>query len=321
MKNKVTILGAGAWGTALAINAAKLEREVLLYTLPLEQVEEINHAHTNKLYFPDIILPSNIVATNDVQKAIDFTDFIMLVIPVQNIRSFLENSKNCNWHNKTIIICSKGIENGSCKLVSEIIAEYLDNEIIVLSGPNFATEIALGMSTATTLAGNNHNLLISAKNLIETKEFKCETSEDIIGTQLFAAFKNVLAVGCGMARGLDLGDNFAAHLFKQGVNELIEIVIKCGGKRETIFTSAGLGDLCLTCNNQQSRNFRFGVAIGSGNLSLNHIEDFSLLAEGYKTSETLEKLFNKISFESIVFSKIHAILYKNISPKSILEIV
>ena len=261
----IAIIGAGGWGTALAMVARRAGRNVVLQAHEPEVADAINGSHENSLFLPGVALDPEIRATNDPAEAAVDTDVVLLVVPTQFLRAVLTGLSGNLPSGVPVVICAKGIEQETLALMSEICEEVVPQApVAVLSGPTFAAEVALDRPTAVTLASADKALGIGLSEALGTSRFRIYRSDDIVGAQVGGAVKNVLAIGCGIVEGRGLGDNAKAALITRGLAEIVRLGLAKGAKAETLMGLSGIGDLVLTCNAMQSRNFSLGVALGQG---------------------------------------------------------
>lgn len=319
----LTILGTGSWGTALAQTFSVNFENVLLWGINKEVVDTINTQNKNTKYFSEIILNKNIKATLSLEEAISFSKIIIIAIPTQAIRETLRKISISFLKNKIFISASKGIEISSLKLISQIIKEetYLPEEnIFVLSGPSFAKEVALGLPTAVTLAGD----LKKAEELqmfLNTENFRTYITDDIKGVEVGGAVKNVIAIATGISDGLCLGNNARAGLITRGLYEMTKVATFFGGRKETLYGLSGMGDLVLTATGDLSRNRKFGNLIGQG-ISINQaLKKVRQVVEGYKTVKALKKLVLEKNIELPITDAVYSVLYENLSPKEAVKIL
>ena len=287
----IGIIGAGAWGTALATAVRRAGPEVILQAHETEVAEAINMARENTSFLPGIRLDDGIRATTDVAEAID-TDAVLLVAPAQFLRSVCETAKP-HWKPGTpAIICAKGIEQNTFKLMSDVVSEVLDvaAPIAVLSGPTFAIEVARDMPTALTLACADEALGQSLSASLSSRCFRTYYSHDVIGAQLGGAVKNVLAIACGIVEGRAMGDNARAALVTRGLAEIARLGRVLGADEHTLMGLSGLGDLTLTCNAMQSRNFSLGVQLGQGRGLADILAERKAVTEGVFTAAAVTEL-------------------------------
>ena len=281
--NKVSIIGAGAWGTALALCAFRAEYEVTLWSISLDEVETINQRHENVYRLPGIALDPSLHATINPQETAA-ADMVILAPPAQFMRSICETFRDVFPSHIPFIIASKGIEGGTSLLMSEVIGEYFpQNPLLVLSGPSFASDVAKKLPTAVALAARNLALSQKIASLLSSPYFRLYASEDMIGTQVGGACKNIIAIACGIIEGRELGDNARAALITRGLAEMARLGCAMGGKIETFLGLSGVGDITLTSLSSQSRNKSFGLALGCGTLLDELLSNKKTLVEGFYT--------------------------------------
>lgn len=324
MKNtysKIGIIGAGAWGSAIAIATASSEKEIILWAKEKEVVESILSHRENKSFLPSIKFPNNIYPTNQLSD-ISKCDLIFIVCPAQFTNSICNGIKDIIKNNIPIISCSKGIEKDTLLLQSEIIEKnFPKNPIMVLSGPSFASEVALGMSASLNLASIDKELAILVKKVFEKSKLSIHIIDDIIGSQIGGIVKNVIAIGCGIAEGMKLGSNIHASLVTQGIKEAAILSESKGGIRETLLDFAGIGDMVLTCSSAESRNFTFGLHIGQGIKAQDLINQSQKVVEGFASSKPLLDLAKKLNLNLPLCEKIYNILHNDSIPESVTDII
>jgi glycerol-3-phosphate dehydrogenase (NAD(P)+) len=319
----LSIIGLGSWGTALAQVLSSNFENIIIYGRDENLVKTVNEKHVNEKYLPDIKLSKKIIATTDVEEAITNSQIIIIAIPAQKIRRFLNSLENKNFKEKIVISASKGIDIESLKLVSQIINENLNIEeenIFVLSGPSFAKEVAIGLPTAVTLAGE----ICKGKQIqkiLSTKSLRLYITEDVAGVEIAGAVKNVISIATGISDGLNLGNNARAALITRGLYETIKIVNIYQGKTETLFGLAGVGDLVLTTTGELSRNRRFGFLIGKGYTTEKALKEIGQVVEGIETVKALKKLKDKFNLELPISETVYKILYEGLEPKSAISLL
>ena len=283
----IGIIGAGAWGTGLAMLARRAGRDTVLWALEAEVAEAVNGSHENSVYLPGAALDSGIAATTDLAVAAD-ADALLLAVPAQFVRATCERLAGVCAQGIPIVICAKGIEQESGALPSEIVAEVLPRApLAVLSGPTFAAEVARDLPTAVTLACADREVGKTLSESLGTPCFRIYLSSDLIGAQIGGAAKNVLAIACGIVEGRGLGDNARAALITRGLAEVNRLGGAKGARLETLMGLSGLGDLVLTCNAMQSRNFSLGVAMGKGEALEDILGKRRSVAEGVFTASSV----------------------------------
>lgn len=300
----ITVIGGGAWGSALAAVARRAGRDVSLWAREAAIVEAINRTGRNPAYLGDIALPAGIAATSDSREALAGARLILAAIPAQQMRNALSGLAPDIDTGADIVICAKGIERTTGKLMSEVISDVLpENGVAALSGPSFATDVSRGLPTAVTVAAGD---IAKARNLAEQLSgptFRCYSTSDLTGVEIGGSLKNVLAIAAGAVDGAGLGASAIAALVTRGFVELRRIGAAFGARPETLMGLSGLGDLILTCGSGQSRNYSYGLALGKGE-SL----DGRPLAEGVPTAGTAARLAREKGIEAPIIEATAALL-------------
>lgn len=287
---RVGVVGAGAWGTALAITAARAGSEVTLWAREPEVVASINGRGENEMFLPGIKLPDTLHAVNDLE-AMLAQDALLMVAPAQYVGSTCKGLASAGLDDSLpIVICSKGIEQDSLKLMSEVVAEHFPNPLAILSGPTFAIEVAKGLPASVTLACVDASLGQKIAQLVVHPRFSVHHSDDMIGPQICGAMKNVIAIACGIVEGKGLGESAKAALITEGLAEISQLCVAKGGKPETAMGLCGLGDLILTCNSHTSRNMSLGYALGQGKTLADILSERVSVAEGVASSNAVAGL-------------------------------
>lgn len=301
---RLLVVGGGAWGTALAASARRAGRDVVLWAREPEVVDAINRAHENSLFLPGVRLDPAIRATEALDEP---ADAILLVVPSQHLRSVAERlDARC-----PVLICAKGIEQKTLRLMTEVAAEAMPKaRFAVLSGPTFAAEVARGLPTAVTLAANDLSLGKAFITALGTRTFRPYLSDDPIGAEIGGAVKNVLAIACGIVVGRKLGDNARAALVTRGLAEMVRLAVAKGGRAETLMGLSGLGDLVLTCTALQSRNFSLGVALGEGKRLADILASRRSIAEGVDSAASVTALARRLGVEMPIAAAVDAILHR-----------
>ncbi|QTD54482.1 NAD(P)H-dependent glycerol-3-phosphate dehydrogenase [Parasphingorhabdus cellanae] len=283
---KIGVVGAGAWGTALAQTLSEGQDELLLWARETEVVAQINAEHENQAFLPGYPMRSNIRATQDLGELAN-CEALLIVTPAQHLRASLKALPDTG---ATLILCSKGIEEATQQLMSDVVQEVRpDNDLAVLSGPTFAHEVAQGLPTALTLACNSEDTWQNLYPLIAKPTFRPYFSDDIVGAEIGGAVKNVLAIGCGVVEGAGLGQNARASIIGRGFAEMLRYGAARGAQTETLSGLCGLGDLVLTCSSTSSRNFSLGKGLGEGQSAKNLLANRATVAEGASTAPVLQK--------------------------------
>ena len=305
---RVGVMGGGAWGTALAQVCARAGREVILWAREPDVVETINARHENVSFLAGIPLEPQIRATGQLSDLAG-ADLVLAVPPAQHMRSTLLAFAPHARPGLPVLLCSKGVEQGSLKLMTEVLAETLPEAApAVLSGPSFAGEVARGLPTAVTLACPDMAQAEQLAEAIATPMFRPYFATDMIGAEAGGAVKNVLAIACGIVEGRGLGRSAHAALITRGFSELTRLAIALGGEAETVAGLCGLGDLVLTCSSPQSRNMSVGLALGKG-LTLEEALTGKLsVAEGVASAPAVRDLARKLGVETPICEAVAAIL-------------
>ena len=308
---KVGVIGAGAWGTALAVTARRAGRDVVIQAHEEDVADTINQAHENKHFLPGVQLDKDIRATTDLSE-IAACDAVLLAMPAQFLRAVTGEMAALWRANVPAVICAKGIEQKTGALLSEIATQTLPGvTLAVLSGPTFAVEVAMGLPTAVTLASKDSDTVAALSKAISTPTFRAYRSDDIIGVELGGAIKNVLAIGCGIIEGRKLGDNARAAFITRGLAEIARMAAAKGADPGTMLGLSGLGDLTLTCNAMQSRNFSLGVALGKGQALDDILAKRSSVAEGVFTASSAVQLAKALNVETPLCKAMDSILNNN----------
>lgn len=302
---KIGVLGGGAWGTALAQVAARGGEPVTLWAREDDVVTSVNSAHENALFLPGVPLSPAIHATSDLAELAD-CDALLVVVPAQFLRSVLAQLPAGN---RPLVLCAKGIEAGTQKLVAEIARElHPEAPVAVLSGPTFAHEVAEGLPTAVTLACEDDALRDALAERLGGATFRTYASSDVTGAEIGGAVKNVIAIACGVVEGAGLGLNARAAMIARGFAEMTRFGVARGGRPETLAGLSGLGDLVLTCSSTNSRNFSLGVGLGQGKAAAELLADRRTVAEGAATAPVLREAARAAGVEMPVTEAVCALL-------------
>lgn len=310
---KLSVIGAGGWGTALAIAANRAGSRATLWARNEGLCESIKETRTNTPYLPEIFVDPDIEITCDLEDIRD-SDFIILAVPAQNMRAVCISLADVLPPETPLAIASKGIERGSLSLMHEVLADTLPkNPLLILSGPNFATEVARGLPTATTVACRHDALANQFIYAIGGKFFRPYYTDDIISTQVGGAVKNVIAIACGVAIGMGYGENARAALMTRGLAEMMRLSEALGGRRENLMGLSGMGDLVLTCSSTQSRNFSYGyrLASNSNEAEIDGLQAKGALAEGAVTAESVALLSEQLSVPMPLCNAVSRIIHKS----------
>ena len=307
----IGVMGGGAWGTTVAKLLSDKNSNVLLWAKETQVKKDIEKTRINKTYLNKIKLNKSLKITNQLEDLSEL-DILFVVIPTQYIQATLKPLKKIIKRNCILVNCAKGIDIRSTSLISEIINKTLpSNRLAIMSGPNFALEIALGKPTATLIAAQKISDAKYIANLISSKTFRPYLSNDIIGAQICGAMKNVYAIGCGIIVGKNFGENAVASVIARSFAEIKSVGKKLGAQPETLSGLSGLGDLFLTCSSKKSRNFSLGFDLAKGKKLENLLRSKKTIAEGAYTVKAIKKLGKKLKLSLPLNDAIYKILYQN----------
>ncbi|MCM8787524.1 MAG: NAD(P)-dependent glycerol-3-phosphate dehydrogenase [Candidatus Omnitrophica bacterium] len=320
MREKISILGAGSWGTTLAVMLSKKENlEVILWSPFAKQIEEIRKNNENKIFLPSVPIPPQLILTSNLNEAL-MSNIIMFAIPVEYLRENIRKIKQTkiNLKNKIFLSLIKGIEIESLKRPTQIIKEELkikDAQIAVLSGPTIAKEVALGMPAVATIASKSLVVASKLQNIFKDTPLRIYTHKDVAGIETAGALKNIIAIACGISDGLGLGTNTKSALICRGLKEIIRFAKVFGIKKDVFFGISGIGDLCTTCFSKFSRNRTVGEEIGKGKTLKQTLQNMKMVAEGVNTTKAVYNLAKKYKIDMPITAEVYKILYLNKSPK------
>ena len=312
----VTVLGAGSWGTALAIHLARAGLDIRLWGNEPDHMERLQLQRCNQEFLPDIAFPESLQVHADLARALDATGWVLLAIPSYAFRAFLNAHSNMFGAGLPVAWASKGLEEGTGNLLHRVVKEELAqcDQFAVISGPTFAREVAQNMPTAITVASESELLAIEISRYLHHGNFRAYTCDDVVGVELGGALKNVLAIASGIADGLGFGANARAALITRGLAELMRLGEAMGGHKETFMGLSGIGDLVLTCTDNQSRNRRMGLKLAEG-LSKEAIrEQIGQEIEGVRAAREAMRLSEQYRVELPIMEQVYRVLYENLSP-------
>lgn len=315
---KIAIIGAGAFGTAMAITAARAGNDVVLWAHDPDVARAIRETGENPDYLPGLALGSRVQATDDLAEATAFSDTILMVTPSHYYREVLARARDHAGGALNVISGTKGIENDSLQRMSEITAEVLGDKLrafATLSGPTFALEVARGDPTAAVVASSDVAFAQDVQNALSSSTFRLYHSEDVVGVELSGSLKNVVAIAAGVLDGLGLGFNTNAALITRGLREMTRLGLVLGGRIETFAGLAGMGDLVLTCTGALSRNRTVGVQLGQGKTLDDILRDAKFVAEGVKTSKSAKQLAERHRIEMPITDQMFRVLYEGESAR------
>jgi len=313
----VSVLGGGAWGTALAVAAAEADesQNILLWAREEEVVADINSRHINGPFLNGVTLPDRIHATADLSD-LSRTDLLIMVPPAQHLRTVLSAALPYLKPNCILAICSKGIEASSGKLLSDVVAEIAaQRPVAILSGPTFAIEVAKGLPCALTVASQSAAVSEALIGRLGRASFRLYASTDVVGAQIGGAVKNVLAIAAGIVHGMALGDNARAALITRGLAEIMRFGAAHGADTATLAGLSGLGDLLLTCSSLQSRNMSLGYELGSGKSFADIMATRTTVAEGAHSVTIVAKLAQQLNIDMPITHAVNAIVHQGADAK------
>ena len=317
---KFSIIGAGSFGTAMAIVASRCGNDVLLWAHDAKVAEGIQRERKNPTYLAGFSLEAR--ATHSIEEAAEFSETIFMVVPSHHYRRVLSDLKPHLKRDVKVISGTKGIETETLDRMSEITSSVLGDGLrgfAVLSGPTFALETARGDPTAAVVASNDRGLSEEVQRALSGTTFRVYNSSDVVGVELAGSLKNVIAIAAGVVEGLALGSNTNAALITRGLHEISKLGVTLGGRPETFAGLAGMGDLVLTCTGALSRNRSVGVALGRGQRLSEILDDARFVAEGVKTAKAARDLAERHHIEMPITAEMYRVLYENESPKQAIQ--
>ena len=316
----IAIIGAGSWGTALALVLARNGHHVDLWCFDPAQAQRMQENGENTDFLPGIPLPANIHVSTDLAAITKKHSNIMMVVPSHVFRATLLNMEPHLRADARIAWATKGVEAETHELFSKVVRDEIgDVPMAVLAGPSFAKEVAQDMPTAVCVSGNNLEFEEFIIQLFHQGHFRVYQNTDMVGMQLCGAMKNVIAIAAGVLSGLKLGANTHAALITRGIAEMTRLVVAMGGQVETVYGLVGLGDLVLTCGDDLSRNRRFGKAIGEGKTCEEAIKQVKQVVEGYYNTKQVQTLAQDHKIEMPIISKVYQVLFEGLAPQQAIK--
>lgn len=316
---KITILGGGSWGTALGILLGKKGFKVTIFEYLRENVELIERLKENIKFLPGVKIPNNVHFTYKLDEAFGEIDAIILALPSHTVSDVLETASKILKGEPLFLIATKGMETSTLKRMSEVVGShlpYLEEEVVVLSGPSFAYEVSRDIPTAVVVASKVKEKAELAQSLLMTSNFRVYTNSDVIGVELGGSLKNVIAIACGISDGLGFGDNTKAALMTRGLAEIMRLGVAQGARPETFAGLSGMGDMIVTCTSRHSRNRHLGEMIGGGKRLEEALKEMIMVAEGVKTSEAAVQLGKKLKVELPITEKVYQVLFEDEDPSN-----
>ncbi|WP_160721366.1 NAD(P)H-dependent glycerol-3-phosphate dehydrogenase [Bacillus sp. USDA818B3_A] len=324
-KTTIAVIGAGSWGTALAIVLADNDHEVRLWSHNEDQVKEINQSHTNKKYLPEIILPELIVGYASLSDALAGVDNIILAVPTKAIREVLGKIRAIQKTPLVITHVSKGIEPNTLLRITEIIQEEMPKEIlkdvVVLSGPSHAEEVSLRHPTTVAVSSENMEAAELIQDLFINQNFRVYTNSDVVGVEIGGALKNIIALAAGITDGLGYGDNAKAALMTRGLAEIARLGTKIGANPLTFSGLTGIGDLIVTCTSVHSRNWKAGNLLGKGKTLNEVLESMGMVVEGVRTTKAAYQLAQKYDVQMPITTALYNVLFNGKNAKDAVDVL
>jgi len=313
---RVSVIGAGGWGTALALILHSNAHEVLIWEFVPAYAEELRQKRENVKFLKGVKIPDNIEITNDLKRAIDFAEVVVLAVPSHVMRSLALNIKKLNYKKKIFVSVAKGIEQDTLKTMSAVVKQVLGPvQFAVLSGPSHAEEVGRQVPTTVVAASKKTGIAKKIQVLFSNNSFRVYSSTDIKGVELGGSLKNVIAIAAGVLDGLGLGDNTKAALITRGLAEMKRLGVRMGAKEDTFFGLSGIGDLVVTCESKHSRNRSVGDQLGQGKKIDEILKGMEMVAEGVKTAKSAHDLSKKYKVEMPITNEIYELIYSGKDPK------
>lgn len=317
LKVKISVLGAGGWGTTLAILLYRNGHSVTLWEYDKDYAETLKEYRENFYYLPKVKIPRQMHITSDAEEALHGKEILLFAVPTQYIRNSFEDIKGCDLTRSTIISASKGIEIGTYQLVSDVLADIFKvkkSKLACISGPSHAEEVSRRIPTTVTCAANDIKTASHLSKIFSNDYFRVYSNNDLVGTELAGALKNIIAIAAGISDGAGFGDNTKAALMTRGMREIMRLGMKLKAKKETFFGLAGIGDLIVTCSSKHSRNRYVGEQIGRGKKLGVVLKKMKMVAEGVPTTKSAYELSKRFGIELPITEVVYRILFKNTTP-------
>ncbi len=308
---KHTVIGAGSWGTALAMILSKRSDRVMLYTREIDQAEEIRSSRMNSAYLPKVELPEALEITTDLEEAVKGASTLVMAVPSQAYRSVAKAIAPYLTGDELLIDVAKGIELGTLMTMSQVTEDVLGKmRYVVLSGPSHAEEVAIGLPTTLVAASEHLADAEIVQDLFTTDCLRVYTNPDVIGVELGGSLKNIIALGAGISDGMGFGDNAKAALMTRGIVEITRLGVALGGKPETFQGLSGIGDLIVTCTSMHSRNRRCGILIGEGKPVAEAVETVGMVVEGFYTVTSAYELARSKGVEMPITEELYGVIHE-----------
>lgn len=318
---RVCVIGAGSWGTAIAAHLAGQGHEVRLWSHGQVVADGINAAHRNPRYLSDVALPETIAASCDLDWCLGDAASVVYVVPSKNLREIARASASSLAPDVPCAVLTKGIEPGTCAFMTQVVAQEIgtSERVGCLCGPNFAAEVVRGVPSAAVVASDDHDTALRLQALFHAPRFRTYVSDDPVGVETCAASKNVMAIACGIARGMGTGDNTAAMLMTRGLAEMGRLVAATGGDPVTCMGLAGMGDLVATCTSTHSRNYTFGVGFAKGEGVEAYMARTHMVVEGFYACDSIMQLATRAGVELPLVRSVHRVLYEGCTLEEVVD--
>ena len=309
---KISVIGSGGWGIALTILLHKNGHELTVWSFDKKEAEELKITRENKAKLANILLPEDIVVTDDLKEAVTDKDILVLAVPSKAVRSVSKSLKDIVKDNQIIVNVAKGLEEDTLATMTDIIEEELKGknpQVAVLSGPSHAEEVGKGIPTTCVVSAHNKELTLYLQNIFMNPAFRVYTSPDMLGVEVGGALKNVIALAAGIADGLNYGDNTKAALITRGINEMFEIAKFYNANPKTFMGLSGLGDIIVTCTSKHSRNRYVGEKLGQGQKIEDIVSHMNMVSEGAETIKALYKIIKENNLKAPIFTALYEVIY------------
>lgn len=317
---KICVLGAGSWGTALALVVAKKGYNVSMWTLSADQCQKVNSTRENVDYLPGVNIPKNIHITTDLKEAINDSSVIVLAVPSQAIRSVCKQIKPFVNKNQILVDVAKGLEKGTGLRLSQVCEKELPEcKYVVLSGPSHAEEVSRDIPTTVVVASEDLTTAEKIQDIFMSPKFRVYTNPDVVGVELGGALKNIIAFGAGICDGLGYGDNAKAALMTRGIREISRLGVAMGAETSTFSGLSGIGDLIVTCTSMHSRNRRAGILIGQGKSLDETLKEVKMVVEGITATEVAYEVAKKLNIEMPITNAIYSVLHDGANPNEVVD--
>ncbi len=317
--SRVAVIGTGSWGTTLAVLLTEKGLPVTLWARTPEEAHRLHDARENRDFVPGLAFPPGLIVTSAVDRALDRAALVLMVVPAQTMRENARRVRDLVPHDAAVVSCAKGLEIGSWRRMSEILAEELPpslhSKIAVLSGPNLSREIANGLPAASVVAAQDLETARFAQDLMMLPRFRLYTHQDVIGVEFGGALKNIIAIAAGAVEGFGLGDNAKAMVLTRGLAEMARLAVAAGASPLTLAGLAGMGDLMATCASPHSRNHQVGQRLARGEKIEAIRASTKMVAEGVPTTRAAMQMAQQLGVELPITSQVHAVLFENQDPR------